>query len=84
MDRVRHGITRGVSLHTQRELEAKMNGGHDELAKAGGNAIDDIWRYILTGEFTPAMYLEALEADARKSCASKRSDKPDEPRTDSE
>jgi hypothetical protein len=61
-----------------------MNGGHDELAKAGGNAIDDIWRYILTGEFTPAMYLKALEADARKSCASKRSDRPDGPRTDSE
>jgi hypothetical protein len=61
-----------------------MNGGQDELAKVGSNAIDAVWRYILTGEFTPAMYLEALEADARKSCASKRSDKPDEPRTDSE
>ena len=84
MDRVRHGITRGVSLHTQRELEAKMNGGHDELAKAGGNAISAIWRYIRTGEFTPSMYLKALEADSRKSCASKRSDRPDGPRTDSE
>ena len=64
--------------------ETKMNGGHDELAKAGGNAIDDIWRYILTGEFTPAMYLEALEADARKPATTKCSDRPDGPRTDSE
>ena len=36
----------GIHGSDPRNVRHIMNGGHDELAKAGGNAISSIWRYI--------------------------------------